>query len=167
MKKNHIIITVLSLISIINCTAQTIIKYNNFIYKGYTLNKTFNTGFINKKLLFVKNRDTIYINQKLPYSTHKLTFYDYGIYFNCHLEIDSLYTFKLKKIRKKDVPSYFNNYYRINTLFKNRSNPSRFIEIKRNTAFLIKGYYDKYFDLNNELFEIMELSPLSGCGIIH
>jgi len=166
MKKKHIIFIILSCFNIYNCVAQKVTTYNKIVYRGCSVSKTVNKCFVNKKLLFTKNNDTIIINQKLPFRLQHATLYDYGIYYNCHLEVDTAYSFKLKKIKLSDIPILHNSYYRINADFIDSLNLSKYIDIRKNTSFLIKGYYDKFFDINNEIYEIIELSPLTGCGII-
>jgi len=165
--KAIIIIIITVSINVFNCSAQELKKYEELKYKGYILSKTFNKSFINKKLFFLKNKDTIFFNQKLPYNSSKKTFYDYGIYYNCMLQKDTSYSIVLKKVNLRDIPTYLNNYYRINTVFKNKYDSSSYTEIKKNTRFLIKGNNDKYLDINNKIYEIIGLSPPTECGIVH
>lgn len=167
MKNIRIITSIILSISLFNSFAQNCRKFEGLLYKGYFIDKTLNKSFVNKRMIFIKEKDTIFINQKLPFDPSKKTFYDYGLYYNCHLRKDEIYSIGLKKISLKDIPRYFNNYYRINAIFNDEYNLSKYIEIIKNTKFLIKGYYVKYLDMNNEIYEIVNLSPTTDCGIIH
>lgn len=88
MKNIQTIISLALSIVVLNCRAQSILRLNGITYKGYTLNKTLNQSFVNKKFIFTSScKDTIYLNQKLPFDVSKTTFYDQGIYYNCHLQM--------------------------------------------------------------------------------
>ena len=73
----------------------------------------------------------------------------------------------LKKIGLEHIPLIYNNYYRINAIFKNSSDRSKYIEIKKNTKVSYKGNYMKYFDLDNELYDMVRLAPGTGCRFDH
>jgi len=161
------IITVILSFCILSCYAQDTLTLEGVKYVGYSLNKTLNRSFMNKRHFFVKKQDTISVNQKLPLDLRKGIIYDYGVFFKCHLQKDTVYSISLKKIGLEHIPLIYNNYYRINAIFKNSSDRSKYIEIKKNTKVSYKGNYMKYFDLDNELYDMVRLAPGTGCRFDH
>ncbi len=59
----------------------------------------------------------------------------------------------------KDVPY---NYYEINCVFENDTSP-RFYEITKNTSYKYIGSYERYVDIENELYLVTEVSK-SHCN---
>lgn len=135
-------------------------------YLGQAYNFTKNKSFINNELIFFKDNDTLRINVKLPYDTIQHQIIDRGIYYNCHLKKDTVYTFIIKKICVIDIPMEYNSYYHSNIIV-NKKDCSSFKEIEKNTEYVYRGNYGKYIDMNNVLYEIVGLSPDSGCVFQH
>jgi hypothetical protein len=158
------IYSIVILFSFFGCKAQEsfTLKYISQQYK-----ETSNVSFINKEMLFFNGNDSLIWNFKIPFDVNKPEIIDEGIYCNCHLKIDSIYILKLKKICVSDIKEDINCYYKINGLFSDEYNCSRFTEIKKNSEYLYKGNYQKYLDFNNELYEIVGLLPSKDCFFAH
>ncbi len=99
-----------------------------------------------------------------------LNIIDNGIYYNCHLQKDTIYTIQLKKICVNEIPDFCNSYYKINAVFENKD-CSEFSEINKNTPYEYKcGYskdYGKFIDIDNTLYEIVDLKPTNNCFYPH
>jgi hypothetical protein len=148
------------LFSLNNCFAQEKLIVH---YIGSQLKSTKNYSFLSKELKFLKeNKDTLKMNIRLPYDTINHKIIDMGIFYNCHLREDTVYIIILKKICVNDITDVPNSYYKINTI-PDKNDCSLFTEMEKNTIYKYEGNYGKYVDINNELFEIMGLSPSNDC----
>jgi len=165
MKKT--IITSALLFLICYCQAQETFTGK---YVGFSYGLTKNESFINKTIRFVSfDNDTLLINLKLPIdTTHNII--DMGIYYNCHLQRDTIYTITLKKICVNEIPDVCNSYYFTNTVFDD-VDCTKFTEIEKNTPYEYKcGYskgYGKFVDIKGLLYEIVELKPDKDCFCPH
>jgi hypothetical protein len=168
MKK--IVIYFVILISLSNCNAQQ--KTTNLdrkivmCYMGHKYTETQNTSFLNQELMFIKDKDSLIMNIKIPFDMSKSEILKQNVFYDCVLKIGIIYTFTLKKICGTEIPSEINSYYKTNTVFS-ETNCSKFTETKKNTAYLSKGNYGKYIDIDNELYEIINLSPSDECKFFH
>ncbi|GGE99254.1 hypothetical protein SAMN05443634_102300 [Chishuiella changwenlii] len=146
-----------------NCKAQEkmTLRYVDHQYK-----ETKNKSFVNNELVFIKSEDTLRMNVKVPFKQSNAQIINRGIFYNCHLKENTIYTITLKKICINDIPEAFNSYYRTNTI-TDKTDCSKFTEIKNNTNYEYKGDYEKYVDIDNVLYEIIELSPNTGCFYPH
>ena len=145
-------------------------------YVDYQYEPTKNNGFICKKLRFVSqnNNDTLFINVRLPLKvnvtilndTIGVDIFDNGIYYNCHLKQDTIYTITLKTICINEIPDICNSYYKINAVFDN-ADCAKFTEIEKNTPYEYScGYskgYGKFVDVKGILYEIVGLKPDNDC----
>lgn len=155
MKKiTMLLLTVIVSLSI--CSAQETITGK---YVGELFEATHNTSFVNKTCVFqLDNGNTVQLNFKLPIDVNrKIT--NTGIYYNCHLQEGSVYTIKLKKICISDIPDAEHSYYKTNAVF-DRGDCSKFTEVEKNTNYSYQGYYGRYTDMDNVLYEITDLNPL-------
>jgi hypothetical protein len=162
MKK--LVLSTFILFSLLSCKTQESLLLQ---YIGYQYRETLNKSFIDKEMLFLKGKDSLIINIKIPFDLSKPEILNQGIFYNCHLKKDSIYTIKLKKICVSDIPDDFNSYYKTNGFFSDKNKCSRFTEIRKDTEYLYKGNYGKYIDINNELYEIIGLSPSDICFFSH
>ena len=89
-----------------------------------------------------------------------------GIFYNCHLKEDILYTITLKKICGNDIPDVFHIYYKTNAVF-DKDDCSRFKAIVKNTNYVYDRNYGKYVDMDGILYEIVGLTPGDGCVFQH
>lgn len=162
MKK--IISYIIILLSFASCKAQKTLKVK---YIGYQYDKTQNISFIKKQLSFLKeNKDTLKMNLRLPYDNINNNVINSGVFYNCKLMENMIYTFKLKKICTKNIPEAFNSYYKINTI-SNKNDCSKFSEIKLDTLYKYIGNYEIYIDIDDILYEIIGLSPDNQCVFPH
>ncbi|MES2573772.1 MAG: hypothetical protein V4572_02410 [Bacteroidota bacterium] len=161
---------ILILVSLSNCKAQQQEKSQNLKitarYVGQKYKETQNISFLNDELQFLKDKDNLVINIKIPYDSTKPEILKQGIFYNCELKHNIVYTFTLKKICVSDIPSEFNSYYKTNATFSD-SNCSKFTEKKVNTNYQFKGTYGKYVDIDNELYEVIDLLPNDNCNFSH
>jgi len=141
------------------CNAQQKLIGN---YIGHNYKTTKNRSFINNQLLFLSGTDTLHLNVKVPFDIKCTEIANFGIYYNCHLKQDSLYTIDLKKICLNDIPQIHNSYYRTNTVF-DKEDCSKFIEIEKDTDYEYKGNYGMYVDIENVLYQITGVSPDAEC----
>ena len=132
-------------------------------YIGYQYKETNNNSFIKRELLFLEKNDTLRINIRLPFDTKNPQIINPGIYYNCHLKVDTVYTISLKKICAGDIPDVYNSYYKTNTI-PDKNDCSKFTEVVNNTPYEYKGHYGEYVDINGGLYEITGLSPGDGCS---
>lgn len=156
-----IICSLIVFLSCFDAEAQKTVEFSNLKYIGYSNSITLNNSFINKRIVFLNGKDSIIMNIKIAFDIKERKIYDPGIFYNCRLDIDSIYSFKLKKIRPSEIPKEYNSYYRTNCLFKTQS--SRFKEVKKDTKYRFIGNTGMYVDINHELFEIKNMTPASGC----
>lgn len=138
-----LVICVVFIITCLNCKAQEQITGS---YMGYQYTKTKNTSFINMQLLFLNNNDTLTLNVKLPFDREKATVQDFGIFYNCHLKEDTVYTITLQKICADSIKDMPNSYYIINTI-PNNEDCSKFTEVEKNTVYKYEGNYGMYVDI--------------------
>lgn len=158
-----IIVFAIMLFTLCGCKAQDKIT---LCYIGYQYKETKNNSFLNKQLLFTHNEDTLKMNLRLPFDISNHNVIDSGIFYNCHLKKGTTYTITLKKTCVTDIHETFNSYYNINTI-PDKTDCSRFIEIRKNTRFRYFGNYGKYVDIDGVLYEIIGLSPDDDCCYPH
>lgn len=158
-----LIFVTISFLSFLYPKEQDTIEYKNYKYIGFVYTPTLNYSFVNKALLFIKNSDTVIVNQKLPFNLLKKEIFNEGVYYNCRVDSSKIYSLVFKKISQKNIPSEYANYYKINASFSDSSNPSKFKEFSHNTEFKYYGNYMKYFDINGELVEILNITPSCNC----
>ena len=161
------------LFSLSTCIAQETVTAR---YVGYQYKSTKNNSFMCKEMRFVptNNNDTLYINIRLPLKVNINDFNDttgveivnMGIYHNCHLKEDNIYTIVLKKICINEIPEVCNSYYKINAIF-DKDNRSQFTEFEKHTPYEYGcGYskgYGKFVDIKGILYEIVGLKPDNDC----
>lgn len=143
------------------CKAQKIVNYNKLKYVSYSNSSTLNNSFINKRMVFLNGKDSVFFNIKIAFDLKEKKIYDPGIFYNCKLETDSIYSFSLKKIVPSEIPKEYNTYYRTNCVFNKES--SRFKEYKKKTKYLFVGNTGMFVDINHELFKIIKMTPATGC----
>lgn len=150
----------LMLVSFSFCNAQEILTVR---YVGYQLRPTKNNNFICKELLFFFNdNDTLKMNLRLPLKltitpkndTTKAEFVDMGLYYNHHLQQDSIYSITLKKICLDAIPDMCNSYYFTNAVF-DKIDCVKFTEVKKDTPYEYKCNYGKFVDINGVLYEVI------------
>lgn len=90
-----------------------------------------------------------------------------GLYYNCILTPGNAYIITLKKISKNGLPEETNSYYKTNAIFNDKQDSAKFIEVPKDTQYMYKGYYERYVDINNILYEIIGLSPDAECFYPH
>lgn len=150
--------------SFIRCKAQDKIIGR---YLGYQFNSTQNVSYLSQELKFINtNKDTLKVNLRLPYDTTSHDVINRGIYYNCHLKEDTIYTLTLKKICVSDIPEAYNSYYKTNAI-PDKKDCSKFTEIEKNNAYEYKGNYGKYVDIGGVLYEVIGLSPDDSCFYPH
>lgn len=125
-------------------------------YIGYEYKESKNKSFLNKELIFMRDEDTLRINLRLPYDAVNRTVFCRGFPHNYFLKEDKRYTFTLKEICVTEIPEIFNSYYKINTI-PDTTNCSKFTEIEKDTEFSYIGNYEKYVDIDNVLYEIIDI----------
>lgn len=145
-------------------------------YCGCHFKATKNAYFVNKEMLFVTDQeDSVYINIKLPIDTSNSMIVDYGIFYNCTLKKDSIYTFSLKKISRADLNVINNEYYSGNTINNEyyRSNiiclndDGKFEEIEKNIPYSTVITNNVFIDKDNFIYKIIDLSPKTDCIYPH
>lgn len=172
--KQYIIFTIIIFLFAHLCISQEkIINLENtrLIDRRYEIiDKT----YFNEIYLFLNFTDTLKINSKKVYNyedvlkSNKIEFYSNGLFYNCQLKKDSIYSFKIKKVCKEKIISTYNNFYLTNAIFNDTNNCSKFKEIKNENV-----YYEnqlnvsRYIDINNELYEIIGLTPSNDCFFGH
>lgn len=136
-------------------------------YLGYQFNSTQNISYLSQELKFINaDKDTLKINLRLPYDTISHNVINHGIYYNCHLKEDTVYTFTLKKICSNDIPEAYNSYYKTNTV-PDKKDFSKFTEVEKNTEYNYIGNYGKYVDIGGVLYEVIGISPDDSCFYPH
>lgn len=135
-------------------------------YLGSSFEKTKNDSYINKKMLFVTNMDSIYINLKVPFDKSRSIVLDNGIFYGCELQINTVYSLIIRKVCLTAVPKEYNSYYKTNTVFHVESDSS-FIEIQNNTKIESIGRLNNFVDINSCLYEILNLQPNNTCKFQH
>lgn len=160
--KNYLIV-VYFLVFGVGCKAQ-VRDYSGLKYVGFVYTGTLNKSFVNKQLRFVKGRDTIIINLKLPFDRKTSNIYDQGIFYNCSLRQDTIYSFVLAPATTDSIPKEYNSYYRLNTKFNSLNH---FTEIRNNTSYQYKGSYGMYVDIENRLYLIRNMIPAGDCVMQH
>jgi hypothetical protein len=165
------------LLSFYSCLAQETVTAR---YIGDTIKLTKNNSFICKEIRFVSDNDndTLFINVRLPLkiTTNRkkvikaVKFIDMGIYYNCHLQQDTIYTIMLQRICVTEIPDICNSYYFTNAVFDS-VDCSKFTEIEKNTPYEYKCSYSKdygkFVDINGILYEIVGLKPDNDCFYPH
>jgi len=157
------------LLSLPACVAQETITVR---YISSQYNRTKNNSFICKEMRFIsyKNNDTLSMNVRLPLKvtvkvsndTIGIDVVDMGIYYDCHLKKDTIYTITVKKICINEIPEVYHSYYNTNAIFDN-NDCSKFTEIEKNTPYEYIGYYGKFVDIKGILYEIVGLKPDNDC----
>lgn len=135
-------------------------------YIGHQYKVTKNKSFVNNELTFIKDKDTLKVNIKVPFDERNAEIINRGIYYNCHLKEDTVYTITLKKICSTDIPEVFNSYYKTNTI-PDKKDCSKFTEVEKNTNYEYKGNYEKYVDIDGVLYEVIGISPDDSCFYPH
>lgn len=148
-------------------------------YIDYQYKPTKNNSFLCKELRFVldNTNDTLLMNIRLPLKVNiassndpiAVNIIDYGIYSNCHLRKDTIYTIGLKKICISEISDICNSYYKTNAVFDS-VNCSEFTEIEndnisRNDRNCIRG--SRFVDIKGILYEIISLTPNNDCFYLH
>jgi hypothetical protein len=151
------------LFTFFSCKAQEKVTAR---YIGHQYKETKNKSFVNDELTFINNNDTLRVNIKVPFNENDAQIINKGIYYNCHLKEDTVYTITLKKICTTDIPEAFNSYYKTNAI-PDKKDCSKFTEIEKNTNYEYKGNYGKYVDINGVLYEVIGISPDNGCFYPH
>ncbi|MFA6059615.1 MAG: hypothetical protein WC756_15520 [Taibaiella sp.] len=164
MRTSLYLIGLVILTSSFCCNAQQQLTLQ---YIGRKASATQNTSFINNTFLFLNKKDTLFANVKVPFDTANPKIINKGIYYNCLLKEGNSYTISIKKINKNDIPEGTNSYYKINAVFNDRENSAKFIEVKKDTKYLYNGYYERYVDVDNVLYEIVGISPDGDCFYPH
>lgn len=141
---------------------QRTFDFNDLKYIGTSNSATLNSSFVNKRMVFLNGKGSVIMNIKIAFDIKERKIYDPGIFYNCKLDSNSKYSFKLWKIRPADIPKEYNTYYRTNCIFKTK-NGSRFKEFKKDTKYYFVGNTGMYVDINHELFEIKKMTPANGC----
>jgi len=136
-------------------------------YLGKSYEGTKNKSFVNKRMSFLNGNDSVFINVKLPFNEADSKIIDAGLYRNCILQEGNIYTLQLKKICLTNIPNEYESYYKTNAIFSDSRDCSSFVETKKDTQYIYKGRYDRYVDINNRIYEVMSLSPPSGCSYDH
>ncbi|MDO6433296.1 hypothetical protein Q4E93_21980 [Flavitalea sp. BT771] len=146
-----------------SCKGQLQIKGR---YEGNVYKETLNDSFINSELRFINGSDTVKLNLKLPFDRDKRQVNDRGIFYNCHLKKDTVYSITLKTICAADIVDVPVCYYKINTI-PDVKECFRFTEVAKTTEYRDIGNYGKYVDMGGVLYEIVRLSPNSSCYFQH
>jgi len=147
-----------------NCNAQASITFKDIKYLGKSYEGTKNTSFVSKRMSFLNGEDSVFINIRLPFDVADSEIIDRGLYSNCILQEGSIYTLQLKKICLTAIPKEYESYYRTNAIFSDSSDCSLFVETEKNTKYMYKGKYERYVDINNRIYEVVSVSPSSGCN---
>ena len=69
-----------------HCDAQEGLVLENVKYVGKAYEDTKNKSFVNKRMLFLKGKDTLYVNVKLPFDANESRIIDSGLYRDCLLQ---------------------------------------------------------------------------------
>lgn len=147
-------------ISFIGCKAQENVTGR---YTGLQYSSTKNSSYIRQELIFIKeNKDTLKMNVVLPYDTTNYKVVNKGIFYNCHLKENIIYTINIKKICISDIPKEFNSYYKTNTV-GDKANCSKLTEFEKNSNYVYLGNYGKYVNIDGLLYEIIGITPDDGC----
>ncbi|KXB35414.1 hypothetical protein HMPREF1869_00957 [Bacteroidales bacterium KA00251] len=152
----------LSIAVLLSYSDSLILDLTDLRYVGYQFEETKNQSFLNKKMIFLDELDTLIVNLRLPYNIKTHTVIDKGVFYNCHLVKDAFYSIRLRRIHIHDIPKELNYYYNSNAL-PNEADSSRFIEIEKDTDFSYCGEYGMYVDINNTLYKIVGLFPDCNC----
>ena len=155
-----LILLILFLVSVFDGIAQDRVEEMRYI--GFKINESKNISFLNKEFIFLRGGDTIVVNAKLSFNIDNPMFFSIGIYHNCHLKLDSIYTLTLKRICINEIPEWHHSYYRTNAIF-DEDDCSRFIEVENNTLFQYANYSTKYVDIKGVLYKIVGLKPDDNC----
>jgi|GEM_PF-605750 len=164
MRTSLYLIGIIVLSSSYRCSAQQKITAK---YVGRKASATQNTGFINNSFMFLNGKDTMFANVKVPFDINDPKIFNKGIYYNCLLKEGTTYTISLKRININDIPKETNSYYRINAVFNDNADSAKFIEIKKDTKYIYNGYYERYVDIDNVLYEVVGISPDGDCFYPH
>ena len=158
-----ILVTIFTILMVTSCSSQSKMS---LIYVGSSYTGTMNDSFMNNELVFLQKKDTLKINIKIPFDVNNKKIINDGVYYNCHLQKDKLYIITFKKICLNNIPKPYNSYYNINATFS-QTDCSVFKEFKLNTPYQHFGRYGKYVDMNNTLYEIIDLTPPDDCVLPH
>lgn len=150
-----------------HCDAQEGLVLENVKYVGKAYEDTKNKSFVNKRMLFLKGKDTLYVNVKLPFDANESRIIDSGLYRDCLLQEGNIYTLRLKGICLSDIPSEYESYYESNAVFSNSKDCSQFVEYKKDSKYIYKGRYSRYVDFHGRIYEVVGLSPSDGCDYSH
>jgi hypothetical protein len=151
------------LFAFFSCKAQEKVALR---YAGHQYKETKNKSFVNDELKFIKDKDTLKMNIKIPFDEINAQIINRGVFYNCHLKEDTVYTFTLKKICVSDIPEAYNSYYKTNAI-PDKNDCSKFTEVEKNTDYNYIGNYGKYVDIDGVLYEVIGLSPDDSCFYPH
>lgn len=151
------------LLTFFSCKAQEKVTLR---YIGHQYKETKNKSFVNDELTFIKDKDTLKVNIKVPFDERNAQIINRGIFYNCHLKEDTVYTITLKKICANNIPEAYNSYYKTNAI-PDKKDCSKFTEIEKNTNYEYTGNYGKYVDIGGVLYEVIGLSPDDSCFYPH
>ncbi|WP_288443870.1 hypothetical protein [uncultured Chryseobacterium sp.] len=159
----RIVVYGIIMLTTFSCKAQEKVTLS---YVSHQYNKTHNKSFLNNELTFLKGKDTLKVNIKVPFDETNAQIVNQGIFYNCHLKKDTLYTFTLKKVCITDIPEGFSSYYKTN-MIPDKKDCSKLVEIQKNTEYKYSGNYGKYVDINRVLYEITGITPDDSCFFPH
>ncbi|MBS1526301.1 MAG: hypothetical protein JST19_11670 [Bacteroidetes bacterium] len=142
--------------------SQKIVKYEHIKYIGFSYSGTLNKSFLNKRILFLKGADTIVFNLKIPFDKKTKNIFDPGIFYNCQLKQDTLYSFELEQSAVVDISKELNSYYKTNCLFT-QAKGSQFREIRKDTKYSYAITGGMFIDIDHILFKIVKMTPASNC----
>jgi hypothetical protein len=145
-------------ITCIGCRTQHIVSYKDLRFISNSYQGTQNKNFINKRIVFLSVKDSVFFNIKIAWDADVKNINDPGIFYNCQLNKDTLYTFTLKKATVSAIPVEYNSYYLTNGQFPSAKS-SKFKEVKKNTPYNYVGNTGMFIDINDELYTIEKMTP--------
>lgn len=123
--------------------------------------RSHNLAFVNKAVRCRNeiNGDTLVINQKIPVviTSNEFRIYDKGLLDGYFIDKDEHFTIVVEPINVSAITDIPYNYYEINCVFENDKS-SHFYEITKNTDYKYLGNYQKYIDIENELYLVTDIS---------
>jgi len=163
--RRFVILLIIS-ICFFGCKAQNLLKYQDLKYAGVSYQGTLNSSFVNKRIVFTQGADSIVFNVKIPWDSTTKNINDPGIFYNCTLKQDTVYSFVLKKVSPAAIPKGYNSYYLSNGKFHDIKK-SKFTEISKNTPYKYQGTNGMFIDIDHDLLLIEKMSPTTDCVFQH